>query len=136
MGRSVYRCREYRWIKLWDDREVLARSVEGFPAFGFGWAPTGLATRRQLRAQGLCRGGQEPYALLVWRRDEAWAYLYRLDLAKPKRVPTPAQSVALGKAMAARRVCSACGQDVGYCVPTSTRTCWGCSFNSEVEAAA
>ena len=103
---------------------------------GSAGLPTGLATRRQLRARGLCPGGAEPYALLVWRRDEAWAHLYRLDLAKPKRVPTPAQSDALAKAMAARRVCRACGQDVGYCVPTSTRTCWPCFNDSEVEVAA
>jgi hypothetical protein len=136
MARSWYRQRDYRLITLWDGREALGRWVDGFPAFRFGMAPTGLATRRQLRTRGLCPGGREPYALLLWRRDKAWAYLYRLDLAKPKRVPTPAQSAALAKAMTARRVCRACGQDVGYCVPTSTRTCWNCSYDSEGEAAA
>jgi hypothetical protein len=53
---------------------------------------------------------------MQWRR-EAFAWLYRLDLAVPKRVPTPAQLDAVGKALAARRRCHSCGQDRGYCVP-------------------
>ncbi|GAA5033783.1 RRQRL motif-containing zinc-binding protein [Actinopolymorpha pittospori] len=126
MGRSFYRWRAFRWVSLWDGRQWSARYVDGLPAFPFHHAPSGLLTRRQLRERGLCPGGQEPYALLVWRRDEAWASLYRLDLAKPKRTPTAGQRRALAKAMAARRTCRACGRDVGYCVPTSTRTCSTC----------
>ncbi|MGH3487467.1 MAG: RRQRL motif-containing zinc-binding protein [Actinopolymorphaceae bacterium] len=136
MGRSARRRREYVWFTLWDGRNVLCRWVDGQPAFRFRQAPTGLATRRQLRQAGLCPGGQPPYALLVWRRDDAWAALYRLDLAKPKRVPTPAQRAALAMAMEARRTCRECGEDVGYCVPTSTGTCWNCFWKSEEEAAA
>jgi hypothetical protein len=45
------------------------------------------------------------------------AYLYRVDLAKPKRVPTAAQLAALGKALAARRTCPECGADAGYVIP-------------------
>ncbi|WP_244291569.1 hypothetical protein [Streptomyces subrutilus] len=37
-------------------------------------------------------------------------YLLRVDLAKPKRVPTLAQERALDQAMAARQTCGACGR--------------------------
>jgi hypothetical protein len=113
-------------IRLWDGLAWLGRWVDGFPAFGFRWAPSGLATRRQLRATGLCPGGQEPYALLLWRQGRRFAYLYRLDLARPKRVSTARQRTALDRAMARRRRCRTCGQDAGYCVPTSTQQCWTC----------
>lgn len=115
-----------RTVTLWDGREWLGYDVDGMPGFRFKWAPAGLATRRQLRELGLCPGGHEPYGQLVWRRGRRFAWLYRLDLAKPSRVPSPAQLAALGKAMAARRRCGACEQDAGYCVPTSDGRCWDC----------
>jgi hypothetical protein len=80
----------------------------GFPQFRFRQAPKGLATRRQLRAMGLSPGGQEPVAQLVWRRGARMAWLYRVDLAKAKRVPTLAQERALDRAMAARQTCPSC----------------------------
>jgi len=108
----------------------------GLPSFRFRCAPTGLVTRRQLRAAGLCPGGREPVAVLVWRRGRRFAWLYRLDLATPKRQPSPAQVAALGRALAARRWCRSCGVDAGYCVPTSTRRCWPCSLSTDEAVAA
>jgi hypothetical protein len=98
------------------------------PAFQYGSAPDGLATRRQLRAQGLCSGGHEPYALLVWRRDRRFAWLYRLDLARPARIPSPAQRAALAQAMAARRWCRGCQQHADHCVSRSTGLCGDCAY--------
>jgi hypothetical protein len=99
--------------------------LAGMPAFDFRCAPAGLLTRRQLRAAGLAPGGQEPYARLVWKRDRRWAWLYRADLARPKRTPTPAQLDAVGKALAARQICAGCGP-VSYCVRTTDRLCGDC----------
>jgi hypothetical protein len=119
------------WITLWDEREWLGWYLDGLSAFRFGCVPSGLATRRQLRARGLCPGGKPPYGLIIWRSGRRFAYLYRVDLAKPSRQQTPAQQAALDKAMAARRHCTACDQDAGYCVPTSTRICWTCELGTE-----
>ncbi|MCP8706278.1 ferrous iron transport protein A [Streptomyces sp. AC04842] len=108
-----------------------------FPDFGFKQAPgavavlaalrgagptpmTGLATRRQLRAMGLSPGGQEPVARLIWRKGGRWAWLYRVDLAKPKRKPTLAQELALDKAMAARQTCPLCKRRYFACLPLKT----------------
>jgi hypothetical protein len=99
--------------------------LAGLPAFDFRCAPSGLLTRRQLRAAGLAPGGQEPYARLVWRRDRRWAWMYREDLAWPKRIPTTAQLEAVDRALAARKVCAACGP-VSYCVRTTDRLCGDC----------
>lgn len=121
-------------VTLWDDRVVWCRGHrDGLPVFVYGQAPRGLVTRRQLRARGLCPGGQEPVAVLRFahrrpgRRME-WAALYRLDLARRSRPASPAQLVALGRAMTARRTCSECGQVKTYCVPTSTGRCWSCEL--------
>jgi hypothetical protein len=104
---------------------------EGLPVFGWGEAPPTLLTRAQLREAGLRPGGQDPMALLVFRHfkpyaRETVAELFSVELAKPRRTPTVAQRAALGKALRARRICRACREDVGYCVPTSTRQCWTC----------
>ncbi|PPK98032.1 hypothetical protein CLV92_102185 [Kineococcus xinjiangensis] len=117
---------------------VAAPEVEaaGWVSYRWGSAPAGYATRRQLRMAGLCPGGKPPRAEVRWgRRLERVAYLYRLADAQPKRVPSAAQLTALGKAMAARRTCTACGRDAGYCVPTSTRVCVNCMFSDSGSAA-
>src|SRR3712207_9546881 len=59
----------------------------GFPTYPYRHAPTGLATRRQLRRQGLCPGGHDPVAQILWRHRKQirTAHLYRGDLAMPKR---------------------------------------------------
>ena len=83
-----------------------------------------------LRTLGLCPGGHEPVAQVLWmrRRKDAVAYLYSIAAAKPKRVPTAAQLAAVGKALAARRTCRACGRDAGYCIPTSLGECVDCHY--------
>lgn len=115
---------------LWDGRvDVLAEVVSGLPTWGWRCAPIEVATRRQLRAAGLCPGGHEPAGRITCRRGRRWAWLYRLDLAAPKRTATPAVLAAVGKALAARRWCPGCRRDVGYCVPPVALggRCWDCA---------
>jgi len=99
----------------------------GIPTYPYHWAPKGLVTRRQLRALGLRPGGQQPVAQILWRRGYRVAYLYRTDLALPRRVPTPAQITALNRAMAARRTCPSCGTEKPYCIPRSAGACNDCT---------
>ena len=101
----------------------------GLPTYPWHFAPAGLATTRQLRAQGLRPGGQQIAAQILWHRHgkRAVAYLYRLDLALPKRAATPAQMIAIGKALAARRTCPTCGQLKDYYIPLSTGECNDCT---------
>jgi hypothetical protein len=83
----------------------------GIPTFPYHFAPAGLLTRRQLRAQGLRPGGQNIQAQILWRhrKERRVAYLYDITQAKPKREPTPAQLAAIAKALAARKTCPSCG---------------------------
>jgi len=101
----------------------------GLPTYPFRFAPAGLLTARQLRARGLRPGGQDVAAQILWRhrRTRRVAYLYRADLALPKRTATAAQLAAIGKALAARRTCPTCGQDKGYCIPRSAGECNECA---------
>jgi hypothetical protein len=120
----------------WTGEYWPGRIEDGLPTFGFRCAPTGLATRRQLRARALCPGGHDYVAQLKWRRGRRWAALYRVDLAAPKRVPTTAQHAALQRALAARRTCRTCGVDAGFCLPRSEgRRCWPCIQRSEATTA-
>jgi putative component of membrane protein insertase Oxa1/YidC/SpoIIIJ protein YidD len=100
----------------------------GFPTFPYHYAPDGLATRRQLRADGLCPGGYDPVAQILWRhrKQTRTAYLYRRDLAAPKRIPSPAQLAAIGKALLARRTCRCCGITQPYYIPRRTGACLTC----------
>jgi hypothetical protein len=100
----------------------------GLPTYPYHWAPKGLYTIRQLRAMGLRPGGQDIAAQILWRhrRQTRVAYLYREDLAKPKRTATPAQRIAIGKALRARRTCPACGTEKPYCIPRSIGECNDC----------
>ena len=126
IDRATLQLAASRWIELWNGQQAHGWDHHGTPVFRFGWAPAGLATRRQLRAMRMCPGGQEPYALLAWRNGRRWAWLYRLDLAKPSRVPSPAQLNALHKAMEARRTCQLCWTVTDYCIPTSDGRCIEC----------
>ena len=99
----------------------------GLPTYPYHWAPQGLLTIRQLRAQGLRPGGQQPAAQIIWRNGKRVAYLYHAALALPKRTATPAQLTALGKAMTARRTCPVCGTEQPYCIPRSTGLCNDCT---------
>lgn len=93
--------------------------------------PENLLTRRQLRDQGLSPGGQDPVAVLrckycSYRPDQSCnhptrAWLWRRDLAKPKRVPTLAQEWALDRAMAARQTCPLCLRRYFVCLPLRTK---------------
>jgi hypothetical protein len=100
----------------------------GFPTFPFHYAPEGLATRRQLRADGLRPAGQNPIAQIMWRHrtQRRVAFLYRRDLATAKRTPTQAQLRAIAKALRARRTCRYCGQLKDYYIPRSTGACLIC----------
>jgi len=100
----------------------------GFPTFPFDGAPAGLATRRQLRAAGLRPNGFDPVAQILWRHrsQRRVAYLYRLDLAAPKRTATPAQRAAITKALRARRTCPTCGLVQPYYIPRRHGECLDC----------
>ncbi|MEW2475525.1 RRQRL motif-containing zinc-binding protein [Micromonospora gifhornensis] len=99
----------------------------GLPTYPFKFAPDGLLTRRQLRARLLRPGGQEPAAQIMWRRGKRVAYLYRLDLALPKRTATAAQRAAIDKALIARRTCPTCDQVKPYYLRRSLGECFDCS---------
>lgn len=90
----------------------------GIPTYPYHFAPEGLLTRRQLRAQGLRPGGQDIQAQILWQHRNARrvAYLYDVGQARPKREATPAQLAALGKAMDARKTCPSCGQQQEFCI--------------------
>ncbi|MYW16756.1 hypothetical protein GT039_14390 [Streptomyces sp. SID2955] len=101
------------------------------PVYRWRLAPDGLATLRQLRAQGLRPGGQDVVAQVERprrRRGPLVAYLYRVDLAKPVRPMTPARWAALARANRARRTCPVCGRDAGYVIPSSLGTCVPCAY--------
>ena len=103
----------------------------GVPTYPWRLAPHGLATRRQLRAEGLRPGGQ-PIAAQAMRINRRTgtprvAYLYRIDRARPVRPMTPARAAALAKANRARRTCPACWRDAGYVIPTSLGMCVPCA---------
>jgi len=101
----------------------------GLPTYPWRHAPEGLLTVRQLRATGLRPGGQDPAAQILWRHRRALrvAYLYRTDLATAKRDATPAQLAAIGRALAARRTCPACGQARPYYISRSLGECNDCA---------
>ncbi|MFD7228863.1 RRQRL motif-containing zinc-binding protein [Streptomyces sp. NPDC059881] len=110
----------------------------GIPTYPWRYAPDDLATRRQLRAQGLRPGGQPVTAQCLRprrRREPLTAYLYRVDRALPVRPMTPGRCRALAKANAARRRCPECGRDAGYVIPASLGTCVTCTYPEEQRAA-
>ena len=98
------------------------------PTYPWGCAPEGLATRRQLAAQGLRPGGQAPAAQILRprrRRTPLVGLLYRLDLAKPKRQLTPALLAAVWTAARSRQICDTCERtDLGY-IPRQAAPCYG-----------
>ncbi|MDX3757275.1 RRQRL motif-containing zinc-binding protein [Streptomyces sp. AK02-04a] len=104
----------------------------GVPTYPWRLAPDGLASRRQLRAQGLRPGGQ-PIAAQVMRVNRRAggvrvAYLYRLDLALPVRPMTSRKWGALALAMLARRTCPECHLTYSYCMPRSLGMCVLCAY--------
>ncbi|MFG2876288.1 RRQRL motif-containing zinc-binding protein [Streptomyces sp. NPDC048337] len=110
----------------------------GIPTYPWRLAPEGMATRRQLRAEGLRPGGQPIAAQLLrprFRRGPLVAYLYRIELAKPVRPMTSRKWGALALAMLARRTCSQCRADAGYVIPASLGMCVPCAYPEEQRAA-
>jgi hypothetical protein len=109
-----------------------AGEIHGLPTYPWQAAPAGMATRRQLAAQGLRPNGQDPAAQVLRprrRRPPLVAYLYRVDLAAEKRPFTPAKHAAVLTAARSRQVCHGpCGRrDLGYIPPEFTgRRCWDC----------
>ncbi|MFE9700565.1 RRQRL motif-containing zinc-binding protein [Streptomyces sp. NPDC006270] len=114
-------------------REVVRvpRGETALPEYDRGAVPEGLVTRRALRDMGLSPGNNRgPVAILRCRlcstrpnwscRHPTRGYLLRVDLAKPKRIPTLAQELALDRAMAARSTCSRCSRRYYYCLPLHT----------------
>jgi hypothetical protein len=103
----------------------------GTPTFPYHLAPADTATRRQLRAAGLAPGGHQPIAQILWkhRGRRRQANLYDVNLAVPKRVPTPDQLAAVRKALVARMTCPSCPPNKAvkdYCIPKSYGECWEC----------
>lgn len=76
----------------------------GLPTYPYRKAPRELATRRQLGARGLQPGGQAIAGQIVWQHGTRFAYLYRIETAKPKRQATPNQLAALARANRARHL--------------------------------
>jgi hypothetical protein len=101
----------------------------GLPTYPYRWAPTHLATRRQLRAAQLRPGGQPIAAQILWLHKGRIrvAYLYDIAATKPKRVATPAQLVAIRKALRARCTCTTCGAIKPYFIPRSLGECLDCA---------
>ncbi len=108
----------------------------GIPTYWWQGAPPGYATRRQLTAAGLRPGGQPIAAQILWRGvgGTRTAYLYRLDLARPKRTATPAQRAAIAAALTARRTCPTCGTVRPYYIPRSLGECLTCAYPLEAAA--
>jgi len=117
-------------VDLGDGRIYWAWLLNGIPTFPFRGAPAGLATTRQLAAKGLQPGSQELQAQMLCRRYPRLAYLYRVDLAKPKRPASAAQLEAMAKAraaaLAARRWCPVCQTEAEYCISTREGRCGEC----------
>ncbi|MFF0184611.1 RRQRL motif-containing zinc-binding protein [Streptomyces sp. NPDC005244] len=109
------------------------------PVYPWRLAPDGLATVRQLRAQGLRPGGQDVAAQLERprrRRGPLVAFLYEIDKAKPVRPMTPAKWAALAKANTARRTCPECERDAGYVIPATLGMCVTCAYPDDEQRAA
>lgn len=132
--------RRYPWVLAdvpWSSCQEFTRGRHnGVPLLSWAIAPRDkLATRRQLRAQGLRPGGQDPVAYLYFRCRRAnrmvFAELFLITLAKPKRTATPAQQTAIAKANLARRICGRCGRDAGYVVPREHGLCHRCWLLTE-----
>lgn len=124
-------------VRLWDGTQwPCAGRYAGAPVFRYGWAPSGMATMRQLAAAGLRPGGQDVAGWLVWgpANRPRWAYLYRRDLARPKRTCTPAMRVAVERMNAAQQICPTCGLDVGHRIPRSLGECWPCADSTKHES--
>lgn len=117
--------------------------AERYPIPTWWWkgAPEGYATRRQLRKRGLAPGGHDPAAQILWQGvgGVRVAYLYEISRAVPKRTATPAQLEAVGKALAARRICPSCQVEQEYYISRKYGECLDCAdipFTNPLQEAA
>jgi hypothetical protein len=105
----------------------------GLPTYPYHYAPTELATRRQLRAAGLHPARQPVAAQILWwhtkrhKREKRVAYLYPIAGAKAKTPASPAQLAAVHRALQARRTCPTCGQVKAYYIPRRHGECLDCA---------
>lgn len=120
-------------LELWDGTHSFCWGFrDGVPWWRWGWAPRGLATRKQIHTAGRRLGrGQEPYGLIVWKRGTRTAVLYRLDRTLPARRKTPALLASVEAMERARRTCRRCHQQRPYRMPMSTWRCWECTAITE-----
>ncbi|MER8160022.1 RRQRL motif-containing zinc-binding protein [Streptomyces sp. NPDC094472] len=126
-------------------REIkrLPRTDATLPEYDRRAVPQGLVTRRQLREMNRSPGGHAPVAVLRCKGCSyrpQWscihptrAWLYSVDLAKPKRTPTLAQEWALDRAMAARQTCSGCGRRFHNCLSKKLGCCLECFDGTPVD---
>ncbi|MEV6133132.1 RRQRL motif-containing zinc-binding protein [Streptomyces violaceusniger] len=104
-----------------------------------GPPPEEWATLRQLKARGLRPGGQRnPIGgQLGWQSGDGprFAYLYRVELALPKRPMTEARWASIRKATQARQICPACGEKRDYEIPKRYGVCNDCPGGANEAAA-
>lgn len=109
------------------DIDIYADSNGALPVYRWRQAPTGLATRRQLREKRLRPGGQDPVAVIECRGGKRRAWLYEIERALPIRPMTFAKEAALDKAMAKRQTCPSCLRRYHHCLPLkSLGSCLEC----------
>lgn len=104
------------------------------PVFKRLCAPSGYATKRQLRSMGLRPGGQEPVAEVETRGPKN-GLLYEIAKARPVRPMTLAKEFALDRAMAARQTCGTCGRRYFFVLPTSLKSCLECHDGTPADPA-
>lgn len=118
-------------VELWDGRTVWSwGTIDGLPAFKWGWAPEGLATRDQLHGmepQLQLSRNQDPYAVLIWNGPYGFrtADLYRTDQAAPKQPFTFRRKASLTLAYLAHFWCTS-GHEVDRYVHPRHRMCADC----------
>jgi hypothetical protein len=118
--------------RVWMVHDPTGENHGGLPTYiwgiegQYGGAPEGLATRRQLSEKGLRKNGQEPAAQVMFKpRGRRRAYLYRIDLAAPKRPMTPAKWESVRTAARSRYRCTECQRtDLDY-IPQQVAPAWG-----------
>lgn len=107
----------------------------GLPIWGWKTAPEGLATRDQLRREGLRPAcGQQVVGQIRWRSSKARhdggireAYLYRKAEAVPIGEFTEARAKGLAAAMRRRRTCRTCRAERPYYISTRLGECTTCA---------
>lgn len=107
------------------------------PTYPYHLAPKGLATKRQLRKQGLSPRGEIQAQIVWWHggsrnrngrlgRVRRTAYLYKIADAVPVREMTGPMWVSHHAMMAARMTCPTCNNIKPYCIPRSLGECNDC----------